>query len=254
MISSSQAMVSSRTTLTLLLLLVTPACDWLWPLEGEHDPHRCDPPCAGGTACRQGQCVSLADGGKPDLPPTTKDGGKKDNGAADAWPGAEPTPAADGPLSPDAKTGCTDGDGTCTGPQTIKHCDKGTWKTENCGKQCQTKGYDYAMGCKTAGSKALCGCATYAAYGTPCSKSILCAPGLLCFVLPVWKLGYCSRACKDKLHCALGSPPMTAPLCNMTLSGQSFCGFSCALGLFLCPPGLVCSKKTQVCEPGASVP
>lgn len=258
MISSALAMPSSRTTWILLpLLLALPACDWLWPLDGEYDPHRCDPACAGGSTCRQGQCVSDTDGGRPDLPPKKMDGGgdkDKSSPKTDTWPGIEPAPPADVLVSPDVHSGCTHGDGTCPGPQTIKHCDKGIWKTESCAKQCQAKGHDYAMGCKTVGSKALCSCATYAAYGSPCNKSILCTPGLLCFVLPVWKLGYCSRACKDRVGCALGSPPMTAPLCNMTLSGQTFCGFSCTLGLFLCPPGLSCNKKNSRCEPGLPAP
>ena len=68
------------------------ACGWLWPLEGQYDPHRCDPPCKGGQVCSAGECVT--DGG------SSRDHGPRADQARPPDRGAPPEQGAqpDGPL------------------------------------------------------------------------------------------------------------------------------------------------------------
>ena len=121
-----------------LLLLLLGGCDWLWPLEGEFDPHRCDPQCSSGISCHDGVCGINLDGGpSPDkaLPGV-------DRAVGDVVLSTEPLPGKE--LGP----GCVQGAMVCLDDQKIKVCDNGLWKNSSCGAQCVAAKYDYSVICK----------------------------------------------------------------------------------------------------------
>ena len=94
------------------------ACGWLYPQDNPHDQARCDPRCATGRVCREGECVaadaSVTDGGgdladagdgpRADAP--VADGTVADRGDAAADKGADNT-KSDGTKADGTKTDIT---------------------------------------------------------------------------------------------------------------------------------------------------
>ncbi len=225
--------------LAFALVLLLGGCDWLWPLDGEYDPHRCDPSCAGKQTCVNGQCVGGAlDMGWPDAP-----GSKVDQAVGDAHVSPELLPAKE------AGSDCTQGDSICLSEQTIKVCENGLWKTSSCAIECTAGGYDYSAGCKEMSGKAVCQCGKWVGYGGICTKNILCEPSLKCAAFTPGGLGFCTKTCKNNAECA-GGPPNTHGVCALAISGSSglVCGFKCDKGIYSCPPGLNCDTKDYICK------
>ncbi len=231
--------------LLLLLLLIVTGCDWLWPLEGEFDPHRCSPACSPNATCRNGSCVSHhADSGpQPDGAPPKVDTTLPDTTQPEDMVLSEPSPAPDKDTTP----ACVHGSFVCLDSQNIKLCENGTWKNSSCTKLCVAKGYDYSTACKEVGGKATCQCSKWITYGGPCPSPSLCAPGLQCQKMVV-STGFCTKSCQKDSDC-LGGPSGTLAKCDLNASSQKYCAFKCGSSGPQCPPGLTCFPLLFYCLP-----
>ncbi len=161
-----------------LVLLMTGGCDSLWPLDNPHDQRRCDPACAEGMVCLDGECEPRqvggdasprdgrpADGAPPDRP-IQQDKPKLDKPKPDKAQPDKPKPC--GPVS---CNGCCRG-GQCLHGNTGGACGKGGLACAVCpaghgcvGGQCKPtqcgphtcKGCCQAGKCLTMVSNAACG-------------------------------------------------------------------------------------------------
>lgn len=242
-------MVSLRTTSLLAaalpFLCTLGGCDWLWPLEGEFDPHRCDPACAAGSRCLGGRCVSEVDASKK-----PRDGAVADRGAVtgDVTSG-ELGSTADLLPPPDSDLNCSFG-ASCVDAQTIKHCNNGKWKIIACASVCTIGGYDYTNGCKVISGAAKCECGKWIPYSGGCGKGLVCGPSHKCISVTGSASKFCSRYCNKDIDC-IGGPAGSLGLCTLVESGtlKKMCGFKCD-SKHVCPPALGCNKTLAICVPG----
>ena len=151
----------------------------------------------------------------------------------------------------DCKTSvCTDGETKCQDKDTLRHCDKGAWKTDPCKNLCVPQ-YHYAVGCRFSATnkKDICLCGNYAKFGEICDDDVKCDTSLFCgnFGSAASK-GFCSKYCSNSGGLCTGAPFGTEARCNLNVSGQTACGFTCDL-LGLCPTGLRCDFTTSLCKP-----
>lgn len=244
--------------LALTPLLLAGACDWLWPLEGEYDPHRCAPRCQGAQTCRNGQCVGPgADGAPQDGALPKKDGQlphkditlvKKDGPQEDTPPGADQWVPG-----PDQTPACVQGTLSCLGGGAIKYCEKGAWQTSTCTVHCKGAGYDFADGCRVSlGGKDSCVCAKKTGYGAVCTSSGVCGSGFFCRLPVSWIAGICTRSCLNDVDCG-GGPPGTLAKCNICLQTPMgpirYCEFMCGKYNKPCPALNTCDTATDRCLP-----
>lgn len=234
-----------------MLIFAVGGCDWLWPLEGDYDPHRCDPPCSAGLLCHGGQCVRDGDGGLlPDKTKTPKVDGvvkMQDKALVDkAVVESYPWPAKD--TGPPCKTGKIE----CLTAGSIKVCVNSKWQLSNCTAHCQSKGDDYSDGCNKHPftGEATCNCRKYVSYGGPCSKSSKCVSGYFCgFISSSYVYGFCTKHCKVDTDCG-GGPAGTQALCSLTTTTAiTICGFVCNKYPYPCPKGLTCLTLKNSCRP-----
>ena len=251
--------------LALAPLLLVGACDWLWPLEGEYDPHRCDPGCQGAQRCQQGSCVGPGtDGPRPDGPARPKKDGAP---GKDTWPlkDSGPTPKKDGkprvvdkhvpvadkyvPVA-DKSVPCT-GQLLCLGGDLIRICQAGAWTNTTCTAHCQATGFHYALNCVVgSGGYGSCVCAKKTGFGAVCTTSAVCGAGYHCRVPTTWIAGVCTRSCSKDTDC-LGGPPGTLALCNVVISTPmgdiKKCEFVCGKHKKPCPANMTCDLTTDLC-------
>ena len=258
----------------LMPLLLAGACDWLWPLEGEYDPHRCDPQCTGSQICRQGQCLGPGSDGPGELDngPTKKDGPspKKDlkprphkdvgqtkrDGVKPVADKTVPTPDKTVP-SPDQAPTCSSGALLCLGGDNIKYCDKGVWKNTTCTVHCKAGGYDYAVNCAVGLGGSSCVCAKKAGYGTVCTSNATCGLTYYCRLPVTWMAGVCTKVCQKDVDC-VGGPPGTLAKCNI-INVTPFgpirnCEFVCGTYNKPCPANMACDTTTNLCLPNKLPP
>lgn len=250
----TQGMYIRLTTWLPLLSIVTAAgCDWLWPLEGEYDPHRCDPPCSAGTRCRGGQCVRDTDGGAPlDKAPKVDKATKKPDRSLVDLAVVESYLPAKKDTGPPCKTGKME----CLTGDNVRVCAASKWKYTTCAGHCKSTGDDYSNGCSKhpfTGTVS-CNCQKYTHYGGTCTKSTKkCVSGYICGFINNYIYGICTRLCKTDKDC-VGGPTGTLALCNMTsTSSQKICGFVCNTYGVPCPKGLSCLSLKSSCRPPSPI-
>ncbi len=248
-----------KTWLAALLIFTVGGCDWLWPLEGDYDPYRCEPSCAAGTRCHGGQCVKDGDGSIPDK---TKKQPKQDGLIIKKDKKKVPKDVVSPdkvpwPVKKDTGPPCKTGKKECTTATSIRICENSKWQYSDCTAYCKSKGDDYSNGCSkhpftgTAG----CNCHKYQPYGGTCYKTTKkCVSGHICgYISSAYVYGFCTRLCKTDADCT-GVPAGTMALCNLTnTSSQKMCGFVCSIGGHTCPKGLVCLTIKKSCRPPAPI-
>lgn len=235
--------------LLVLLSITAGGCDWLWPLDGDHDPHRCDPACGGSQRCQGGQCVERGEdsGVTPDRAPGADRVAWPDLPRPDrAAPELFPRPQKD--TGPPCKTGAME----CLASTTVKVCVESKWKTTTCDSHCKTVGYDYSAGCTKNGFGVVsCNCRHLLPFGSTCTKSSKCVSGLFCGMVSGSIYGFCSRFCKTDSDCT-GGPAGTLALCVLTnTSSQTICGFVCGKYGNPCPKGMTCQSTKNICLPAS---
>lgn len=154
-------------------------------------------------------------------------------------------------CSKDCKPECA-GDATkCLGKESMRYCVSGVWQESTCKKLCVTLGYQYAAECKHDKDKKkdLCLCGNFRKFGDLCDEEeVKCGPGLFCAVFEDDDdEGFCTKYCSPSGSVCTGAPKGTLAMCSLISSGKPACGFSC--NLTLCPSGMSCDKKTNLCKP-----
>lgn len=218
----------------LILSATLGACGWLWPLEGEFDPHRCEPACQGKQRCQDGRCVGPgADGALPDRALKPRDGSqKKDINFQKKDKGKPPPDKAKVPLPDKHKVPV---------PDKYKPPVPDTYKPPP----------DKALPKDTGSSPP----PWQPGFGAVCNNNAVCGTGFFCRTLSVWPAGYCTKSCQKGSTCPLG-PPGTWAQCNVTTTTPfgdlRHCEFMC--GKNLCPSHMGCDKAKSICFPNALAP